>query len=139
MICVTWNILKRWTQNQRRLGKTSQESSDCKVSIFKIPICMKKCLNALPSEEKSLYSACLKQLFLLPLWSSKDLEVTSITAMEVTLFGLYFPQPFTEGTVLQPDRKTEVTNMFRMQGAHQTDCTDGQAYPCTILFSFIYI
>ena len=100
---------------------------------------MEKYLNALPSEEESLYSACLKQLFLLPLWSSEDSEVTSITAIEVTLFGLCFPQSFTQGMVLQPDRKTEVTNMFRMQSAHQTDCTDGQAYPCTILFSFIYI
>ena len=92
---------------------------------------MEKCLNALPSEEESLYGVCLKQLFLLPLWSLKDSEVTSITAMEVTLFGLCFPQPFTEGTVLQPDRKTEVTNMFKTQGARPTDCTDGRAYPWT--------
>ena len=47
-----------------------------------------------PPVEEPLYSACLKQLFLLPLWSSKDLEVTSITAMEVTLFGVRFPQSF---------------------------------------------
>ena len=37
---VTWNVLKKQTQNQRRLGKTSQESSDGKVSIFGIPICV---------------------------------------------------------------------------------------------------
>ena len=92
---------------------------------------MEKCLNPLPSEEESLYSACLKQLFLLLLWSSEDLEVTSITAMEVTLFGLCFPQPFTRGTVLQPDRKTEVANMFRTQGVRPTDYTDRPAYPWT--------
>ena len=92
---------------------------------------MEKCLNPLPSEEESLYSACLKQLFLLLLWSSEDSEVTSITAMEVTLFGLCFPQPFTEGTILQPNKKTEVTNMFRMQGAHPTDYTNGRAYTWT--------
>ena len=42
--------------------------------------------------KEPLYSACLRQLLLLPLWSSEESEVTSITAMEVTLFGLYFPQ-----------------------------------------------
>ena len=88
-------------------------------------------MNALPSGEESLYSACLRQLFLLPLWSSEDLEVTSITAMEVTLFGLCFPQPFTGGTVLQHDRKTKVANMFTTQGARPTDYTDRQAYPWT--------
>ena len=53
-----------------------------------------------PCVKESLYSACLKQLFLLPLWSSKDSEVTFITAMEVSLFGLCFPQPFVGGMVL---------------------------------------
>ena len=53
----------------------------------------------LPVEEP-LYSACLRQLLFLPLWSSEDLEVTSITVMEVTLFGLCFPQPFIGEVVL---------------------------------------
>ena len=52
-----------------------------------------------PPIEEPLYSACLRQLFLLPLWSSEDSEVTSITVMEVTLFGVCFPQPFIGGTV----------------------------------------
>ena len=37
---VTWNVLKKQTQNQRRSGKTDQESSDGKVNIFGIPICV---------------------------------------------------------------------------------------------------
>ena len=53
-----------------------------------------------PLVEESLYSAYLRQLFLLLLWSLEDSKVTSITAMEVTLFGLCFPQPFIGGMVL---------------------------------------
>ena len=53
----------------------------------------------LPVEEP-LYSACLRQLLLLSLWSSEDSEVTSITIMEVSLFGLCFQQLLTREAVL---------------------------------------
>ena len=52
----------------------------------------------LPVEEP-LYSACLRWLLLLPLWSSEDSKVTSITTMEVILFGVCFPQLFIGGIV----------------------------------------
>jgi len=52
------------------------------------------------SVEEFLYSVYLRQLPLQPLWSLEESGVTFITVKEVTLFGLYFPQPLTRETVL---------------------------------------
>ena len=77
------------------------------------------------SIEKPLYSACLRRLPPLPLWSSEE---SSITTKEVTFLGYDFHNCLLGEWFVARQENRNNFNMFRMRGVRPTDVVDGQAY-----------